>query len=160
MFTLTVQETFSAAHILDSSYSEECQELHGHNWKVTLSVFSEKLNKDGMVVDFKLIKERFKRICASLDHKLIVPVSLVSYPVLPDEKDCFVFKIITKNMEIIVKEPSKVFVFSYNPTAEIIANFIAENIKWYLDVNVFEVSIEETENNKCTYIPNKGDKEG
>ena len=159
MFTLTVQETFSAAHILDSSYSEECQELHGHNWKVTLSIFSEKLNKDGMVIDFKLIKERFKRTCSIFDHKLIVPVSLISYPVIPNEKQKQAFRIKTKSMEIFVKDPSKVFVFSYNPTAEILAEYIAEHIAGHLGVNVFEVSIEETENNKCTYIPNKGDKE-
>ena len=48
------------------SYESKCEELHGHNWIVKIFCRSEKLNPDGMVTDFTLIK---KKIAGALDHK-------------------------------------------------------------------------------------------
>lgn len=55
----------AGAHKLQLSYKSKCQALHGHNWVVTVFCKSEKLNPDGMVCDFKHIKEK---IHDYLDH--------------------------------------------------------------------------------------------
>lgn len=56
----------SASHRLTLSYESKCQQLHGHNWVLTVYCRARELNADGMVVDFtqvkKLIKDR-------LDHQ-------------------------------------------------------------------------------------------
>ena len=60
--------TISAAHNLMLSYQSKCENLHGHNWLVTVYCKSKTLNADGMVTDFtdikRVIKEKF-------DHKYL-----------------------------------------------------------------------------------------
>lgn len=55
----------AGCHRLNLSYDSPCQKLHGHNWVVTIYCRARKLNKDGMVIDFKRIKEK---IHGYLDH--------------------------------------------------------------------------------------------
>ncbi len=56
----------AGSHRLNLSYESKCQNLHGHNWIVTVYCKARKLNKDGMVVDFTDIK---RRIHGRLDHQ-------------------------------------------------------------------------------------------
>ena len=58
----------SAAHRLNLSYESKCQNLHGHNWHVTIYCKAQKLNQDGMVCDFTHIK---KAIHEKLDHQYL-----------------------------------------------------------------------------------------
>lgn len=55
----------AGAHKLNLDYDSKCNNLHGHNWIITIYCCSEKLNKSGMVVDFTKIK----KIVNQLDHK-------------------------------------------------------------------------------------------
>ena len=59
MYTLQVKGHSDAAHYL--SDIPVCENLHGHRWEVEVVVCSEKLNEKGMVVDFRGIKESWKR---------------------------------------------------------------------------------------------------
>ncbi|NOX96853.1 MAG: 6-carboxytetrahydropterin synthase QueD [Nitrospirae bacterium] len=67
MYELTVESSFSAAHQL-RHYQGECERLHGHNWKVEVSIRSEELDSLGMVVDFKELKGLINEILKELDH--------------------------------------------------------------------------------------------
>ena len=58
----------SAAHRLNLSYQSKCQNLHGHNWHVTIYCKAKELNQDGMVCDFTHIK---KAIHEKLDHQYL-----------------------------------------------------------------------------------------
>lgn len=62
-----IKKTFeiSASHRLCLSYESKCSNLHGHNWIITVYCKSEKLNQDGMVIDFTEIKRRIHDV---LDH--------------------------------------------------------------------------------------------
>ena len=55
----------SASHQLNLSYESKCQQLHGHNWIITIYCKSRELNADGMVIDFTKIKAL---IADRLDH--------------------------------------------------------------------------------------------
>ena len=68
MYTVIKRMEVSAAHFLKLSYQSKCENLHGHNWIITVHCRSEKLNSDGMVVDFTHIKEV---VMGNLDHKCI-----------------------------------------------------------------------------------------
>ncbi len=69
MYEITVQKTFSAAHILD--IGSEREELHGHNFKVEATVASEGLNEDGLVLDFRVLKQWVNTILKELDHTFL-----------------------------------------------------------------------------------------
>ena len=66
MYYVTKRLEISSAHSLMLSYESKCEELHGHNWIVKIYCKSEKLNFDGMVTDFTVIK---RKIEGALDHK-------------------------------------------------------------------------------------------
>ena len=66
MYTVIKRMEISAAHSLKLSYRSKCEDLHGHNWIITVYCRSRELNADGMVVDFSHIKETVK---GKLDHR-------------------------------------------------------------------------------------------
>jgi len=68
MFELSVESHFSAAHHL-LNYEGNCENVHGHNWKVEITVAGEQLDKSGMLVDFKYLKKGLNEILDRLDHK-------------------------------------------------------------------------------------------
>jgi 6-pyruvoyltetrahydropterin/6-carboxytetrahydropterin synthase len=70
MFELRIITRFAAAHQL-REYHGGCEKLHGHNWKVEVYVTGSKLGKDGMLVDFRVIKAAAKRIMDELDHEFL-----------------------------------------------------------------------------------------
>ena len=56
----------AGSHKLTLSYDSPCQNLHGHNWIITVYCKAKTLNADGRIVDFKHIKERIHK---RLDHQ-------------------------------------------------------------------------------------------
>lgn len=65
MYYVSKRMEIAGAHNLKLSYESKCANIHGHNWIVVVHCKAKKLNADGMVVDFKHIKER---IHGYLDH--------------------------------------------------------------------------------------------
>ena len=57
MFTVTKRMEISGAHFLRLNYESKCTSMHGHNWIVTVTVQNDKLDENGMVVDFTKIKD-------------------------------------------------------------------------------------------------------
>lgn len=74
MYELTIISDFAAAHNL-RQYEGECENLHGHNWKVEVTVASKGLNKIGLAVDFKVLKKMLEDILEKLDHKYLNEIS-------------------------------------------------------------------------------------
>ena len=66
MFTVVKRMEISASHRLDLAYPSKCENLHGHNWVITVYCRSERLDENGMVADFTHIKDVVK---GQLDHK-------------------------------------------------------------------------------------------
>jgi 6-pyruvoyltetrahydropterin/6-carboxytetrahydropterin synthase len=67
MYELTVTSYFSGAHRLRYLHGK-CEELHGHNWKVEVSITSGKLNQEGVVMDFTILKGKVEKVLKSFDH--------------------------------------------------------------------------------------------
>jgi 6-pyruvoyltetrahydropterin/6-carboxytetrahydropterin synthase len=70
MFELMIESQFSAAHQL-RGYMGKCEKLHGHNWRVQVTVSSEKLNDTGMAIDFHELKKIANEALSSLDHSML-----------------------------------------------------------------------------------------
>lgn len=59
---------FAASHFL-TKYHGKCENLHGHNYKLIVTIEGE-VKEDGMVIDFKIIKDIVKQhVLETLDHK-------------------------------------------------------------------------------------------
>lgn len=74
MYILKSETTFDSAHFLHG-YKGKCSNIHGHTWKVSAEIYSQKLISEGqcrgMVVDFGDFKRELKSLADCLDHKLI-----------------------------------------------------------------------------------------
>jgi len=70
MYEITVHSYFSGAHRLRYLHGK-CEELHGHNWKVEVSVVSNRLGKEGTVLDFGILKQRLEKVLKQLDHTFL-----------------------------------------------------------------------------------------
>src|SRR5512143_1662233 len=60
----------AAAHQL-REFSGKCENLHGHNWKIEIYVTGRELGPNGILIDFKLIKEAAHRVIQGLDHTFL-----------------------------------------------------------------------------------------
>lgn len=70
MYHLKIQTHFAAAHNL-LNYQGDCENLHGHNWKVEVTVKTEDLDDAGLGIDFKILKKKTNEIMDQLDHKYL-----------------------------------------------------------------------------------------
>lgn len=70
MYEIKVTDEFSGAHNL-RHYKGKCERLHGHNWKVEVSLRARGLNAQGMVMDFSELKKKLKEVLSSLDHQYL-----------------------------------------------------------------------------------------
>ncbi len=74
MYELKVENYFSAAHHL-LNYEGECENQHGHNWKVEAYFRGVNLDKSNLLIDFKILKKELNNILKILDHKDINTLS-------------------------------------------------------------------------------------
>jgi len=78
MFLVTKEFEFAAAHFLPK-YFGKCENLHGHNYKLHVTVAVPKLDEEGMAFDFGTLKRIVQReVIDVLDHTLIndtIPVA-------------------------------------------------------------------------------------
>ena len=70
MYRLMIRTSFAAAHCL-LHYQGDCENLHGHNWKVEVAATARDLDKAGLGIDFKILKAETTSFLKSLDHKYL-----------------------------------------------------------------------------------------
>ncbi len=70
MFELDVENSFSAGHAL-RGYRGKCENPHGHNYKVRLTVAGETLDGIGLLCDFKDVKALMNAVIDRLDHQYL-----------------------------------------------------------------------------------------
>lgn len=66
MYIIRKKIEIAGAHWLELNYSSKCKDFHGHNWEIDIYCKAEKLNENGVIVDFSKISEIVKK---ELDHK-------------------------------------------------------------------------------------------
>ncbi len=107
MFRVSREIDFCYGHRL-LNYDGKCRFLHGHNGRAVITLQSENLSEQGMVVDFREIKEVISKwIDENLDHRMILHVD---DPVVPHLRE--------------LGEP--MHLIDVNPTAENIAKLISD----------------------------------
>ena len=126
MYEVIIIKSFSAAHVLPE-IGGKCEDLHGHNFKVEVTVAAPELYSTGLLIDFRVFKKWLGEILEDIDHKhLNILPSFAG--INPSAEN--IAKYICEKIELKV-EPAK--------------------------VNVVRVKIWESENAAVTYIPEKYD---
>lgn len=70
MYEVQIITYFSAAHQL-RNFRGSCEKLHGHNWKVEVTLQGERLNEAELLIDFKEVKDATNRVLDELDHSFL-----------------------------------------------------------------------------------------
>jgi 6-pyruvoyltetrahydropterin/6-carboxytetrahydropterin synthase len=70
MYEVSVDESFAAAHNL-RNYHGKCEDLHGHNYKVRVTLAGKELDASGLLYDFVHLKQVIQGVIRSLDHKYL-----------------------------------------------------------------------------------------
>ena len=135
---MTTEHSFDSAHLL-AGYDGKCGNLHGHRWRVLLTVQSETLREDrqqkGMCVDFAELKKDLRTELDALDHVLIIEQGSLR----------------ESTMKALQEEKFQVVEMPFRPTAENFARYFYElfTLKGY---PVAKVEVYETPNNSAVYF--------
>lgn len=138
MYQLTTEHSFDSAHFL-AGYDGKCGNLHGHRWRVLLTVQSETLREDqqqkGMCVDFAELKKDLRTELDALDHVLIIEQGSLR----------------ESTMKALQEEKFQVVEMPFRPTAENFARYFYElfTLKGY---PVAKLEVYETPNNSAVYF--------
>ena len=113
MYYVSKRMEIAGSHHLKLPYVSKCENLHGHNWIITVFCKSKKLNDWGMIIDFNHVKNQIQEF---LDHNNLNEL------------------------------------FSFNPTAENIAEWVCEEVTHMCEVGYcYKVTVQESEGNIATY---------
>jgi 6-pyruvoyltetrahydropterin/6-carboxytetrahydropterin synthase len=70
MFEVTVEDTFAAGHYL-RNYKGKCENPHGHNYKIRVTLAGTELDSTGLLLDFKLLKQVLRPVIERIDHRML-----------------------------------------------------------------------------------------
>ena len=70
MFEISVDYTFAAGHAL-RGYKGKCENVHGHNYKVRVTIAGEEVNPIGLLMDFVDLRAAIKSIVEAWDHRFL-----------------------------------------------------------------------------------------
>lgn len=70
MYEVTVEDSFAAGHYL-RNYRGKCENPHGHNYKVRVTLRGPELDRAGLLLDFKDLKNLMKHVIERLDHQML-----------------------------------------------------------------------------------------
>jgi 6-pyruvoyltetrahydropterin/6-carboxytetrahydropterin synthase len=69
-YEISTEGSFSAAHYI-SGYEGDCSRLHGHNWRVRVSIRAEMSESVGLTYDFRRLKAVISEVIKMLDHTVL-----------------------------------------------------------------------------------------
>lgn len=137
MYYLKTEAAFDSAHFL-KNYQGKCKNLHGHRWRIVVTVCSEELaaarQTRGMLVDFGDLKAYLKKEADLFDHCLIV------------EKD----SLNPGTKQALLEEEFRIEEVPFRPTAENFSRYFYERMKEG-GFPVYEATVYETPNNCASY---------
>ena len=140
MLKLTTYTELEIAHRLSGAYSGRCLHWHGHRYEVEITVTAQKLNEDGMIVDFKKLKEVVKTVLDDKwDHGACVRADDPLARSLMEDA-----------------HHERVHVIQANPTLEWMVGEWANLLQWRMDqeglgIIVTELKASETARNTVTW---------
>lgn len=146
---MTIYKEFKAeiAHKLSRSWTKKCQHIHGHSYRFGITIKGEKLNDEGVIVDFGFLKQELAELIDLWDHSFFIHDldPLLKEPAF---------------IEILKIQKQRLRICNFNPTAENMAryllNFVDGFVKPYNGRKVERVEVWETASASATAIAGQG----
>jgi len=139
MYALQTEACFDSAHFLTDYYGK-CENLHGHRWRIVVTIEQEELQTEGtmrdMVLDFGVFKRSVRALAASLDHTFLVEEGSLK----------------PATIAALEAEGFSLTILPFRTTAENLARYVAEQLVSQ-GLPVSEVECDETPNNRAIYRP-------
>ena len=137
MYGLKTEVAFDSAHFL-ADYYGKCENLHGHRWRVVVTIGADELQTDGtmkdMVLDFGVFKKAVRALADSLDHTFLVEEGSLKPATIAALED----------------EGFSLTIMPFRTTAENLARWFFERL-CEQGLPVIEVECDETPNNRAFY---------
>jgi len=70
LFEISVEETFAAGHAL-RGYRGKCENPHGHNYRLRITLRGPQLDSTGLLYDFVHLKQVIHTVVEGVDHKFL-----------------------------------------------------------------------------------------
>jgi 6-pyruvoyltetrahydropterin/6-carboxytetrahydropterin synthase len=135
-WSITRRFRFDAGHRLMKA-TGPCADLHGHTYTVEVTLFASRLNGFDMILDFDFMKKKIGSwIKENWDH-----VVLLNWD---------------DSAARVLSQTTKVFTFNEDPTAEILAMYLCNQLSTQFEpiVKAIRVTIYETPDCWATYTKN------
>jgi 6-pyruvoyltetrahydropterin/6-carboxytetrahydropterin synthase len=120
--------TFAAGHRL-YGYDGPCANIHGHNYRLEVTVEDNGVNAMGMVVDFAELKQRVGLALTKYDHSLIL-----------NKNDPLI-----EALKVGSVAGLKITIMNNNPTAENMLSDLMKSLPDDCDLNIVRLRLYETE---------------
>ncbi len=137
MYGLKTEAAFDSAHFLTDYYGK-CENLHGHRWRVEVTLAQDELQTEGtmrdMVLDFGVFKHAVRDAAEELDHTFLIEEGSLK----------------PETLAALESEGFSLTILPFRTTAENLAH-------WFFDkltaqgLPVAEVEVDETPNNRAFY---------
>ena len=135
MYCLQTEAAFDSAHFLTDYYGK-CENLHGHRWRVVVTIGADELQTEGtmkdMVLDFGVFKKAVRALADSLDHTFLVEEGSLKPATIAALED----------------EGFSLTIMPFRTTAENLARWFFEQLREQ-GLPVIEVECDETPNNRA-----------
>ena len=132
---------FSSAHIIPDY--EKCGRLHGHTYAVHVKIVG-KPDEKGIIMDFSLLKDIFKKIVDELDHRILIPEKSSLVTIKKEEKS---IKMVTLKKQYILPMEDCILLPIDSTSAENLAHYILnralEKITASKRIKSVEVGVDE-----------------
>lgn len=137
---------FSAAHFITYA-GTECESLHGHNYRVRVTLGGD-LDRDAYVYDFVKLREDVGGLLSELDHRLLLPEANPQFTVRRGGEQV---DVAVRGREYRFPASDVVHLPVANTTAEELASYLADRLVEVLEergelggLRDLEVEVEES----------------
>jgi len=148
-FKIIVNESnvkFSACHFLKEHF--KCSRLHGHNYYVSVEIFSDKLDNNYFVVDFMELNEKLKDIVEPMDHNILIPTKSEEIKI-NEEKESI--EVLTPTKKYVFPRSDVCFLPLQATTSELLAKYIHDKLKKIYKNKKIEVKVGESKSSLASY---------
>ena len=137
--------TFSSAHFITFS-GHQCESLHGHNYRVGITVEGDVDPECAFVVDFAILKDAVRGLLKPIDHRVLLPTqnSKLAYR---EEGESLLVNYFGKQRFIFPRSDCALLPIT-NTTAEMLAEYLARQVREHLlqfaNIAALEIEVEES----------------
>lgn len=148
---------FSSAHFITFS-GHQCESLHGHNYRVGVTVQGEVDPECAFVVDFAILKDIVRSLVKPMDHRVLLPKgnSKLGYR---EDGESLVVDYFGKRRFVFPRSDCCLLPIT-NTTAEMIAEYLAMQVRAQLtrftNLAAIEIEVEESAGQAAYYRASLG----